>query len=73
MEWISVDDETKQPPFNRRLLILDDFKYGNFFFGRLIKIEITSQGREMIWDIHHCTDKEYMKIKYWCEVTNPEL
>ena len=73
MKWISVDDETIQPPFNKRLLIMDDFRYCNYFFGRLIRIEITAEGREMIWDIHHCPSKDDMRIKYWCEITNPEL
>jgi len=68
MEWISVDDETKTPPFGEQLLVSCGYSR---FFGKLIKIEITSQGREIIW--HKQCPKEFDDYKptHWMEIENP--
>jgi hypothetical protein len=68
MIWISVDDETKAPPFDRQVLV--SCGHGKFF-GWLRKIELTSNGREMIWDKQCPKEFDDYKPTHWMEIKEP--
>jgi len=78
MKWVSIEDDIV-PPFNTKLLVCIDFRMGNYFFARLLKIEINSTAKEYIWDLHasqeikELVDDGRMEIKHWCLVTNPNF
>jgi hypothetical protein len=66
MEWISVDNTEIMIPFSK-VCIYDG---GNTFWAYLHKIEITSAGRNLIWQIStpegykDCIPTHWMKITY---------
>lgn len=69
MEWISVEDETKVPAFERKVLV--NCCHANFF-GWLLKIELTRNGRKMIWE-KECPEefKDYDPT-HWMEIEDPK-
>ena len=62
MEWISVKDETKTPPFDEQLIVSCGYPR---FFAKLVKIEITASGRKLIWDKQCSKDFDTLEPTYW--------
>lgn len=69
MEWISVKDETKTPPFGEQLLVSCGYPR---FFAKLVKIEIDSNGRKMIWDKQCTSDFDDMQPTHWMIIEDPQ-
>lgn len=68
MEWIKVNDTSVEIPFTK-VCICDG---GNTFWAMLQKIEITSSGRNLIWEIF--TPENYPKLEptHWVKIEHPK-
>ena len=67
MQWIRCDDLNNEPPFTK-VCIYDG---GNTCWAQLIKIEKTSGGRKLIWNVLNKPDNypnieptHYIKIEH---------
>ena len=69
MEWISVKDENKIPPFEEQVLV--SCGHGRFF-AWLIKIEITKHEKKMIW--HKLCPSEFDDYEptHWMKIEEPK-
>ena len=65
MEWVSVKDESKTPPFDEQVLV--SCGRGRFF-GWLIRVEITKQGRKMIWHKQCPNEFDDYDPTHWMEI-----
>ena len=68
MEWVSVEDEKKSPPFGEQLLVSCGYSR---FFANLLKIETTSDGRKMIWHKNCPKDFDDYQPTHWMEIETP--
>ena len=68
MEWINVDDTTKEIPFTK-VCIYDG---GNTFWAYLQEIKITQDKRELKWNV--ITHEGYGECKplYWTKIEYPK-
>lgn len=68
MEWVSVKDESKTPPFEEQVLV--SCGRGRFF-AWLIKIETSKDGRKMIWHKQCPKDFDEYEPTHWMVIEEP--
>ena len=68
MEWISVEDEEKMPPFDQMVLVSCGI---GKFFAWLRKIEIEKDGKTMVWHKQCPKDFEDYKPTHWMKIEEP--
>ena len=67
MEWINVNDTTKEIPFTK-VCVWDG---ANTFWAYLNKIEITPMGRKLDWNVIKHDSYGDCKPLYWMKIQHP--
>ena len=68
MEWINVDDTTKEIPFTK-VCIYDG---GNTFWAYLQEIKITQGNRELKWNVITYEGYGECKPLFWVKIDQPK-